>query len=68
MLVGKNCDNVINNELLVDSWSEEYVQNNETGETELVEKYLGEFPIGQEKNQLASFLQYLKLRNLDYYS
>ena len=27
--------------MLVDSWSEEYVQNNETGETELVEKYLG---------------------------
>ena len=49
MLVGKNCDNVINNELLVDSWSEEYVQNKETGETELVEQYLGEVPIGQVK-------------------
>ena len=29
--------------------SEEYVQNKETGETELVEQYLGEVPIGQVK-------------------
>ena len=49
MLVGKNSESIINTELLVDNWSEDYVKNIETGETELVEEYLGEVPIGQTK-------------------
>jgi hypothetical protein len=45
MLIGKNCDNVINNELKVDGWKEEYIDNIENGETDLDDHYIGEVPI-----------------------
>ena len=51
MLVGNNCKDVINNELFVDGWVEEYVENPETGETDLIDKYMGEVPIGKTKEQ-----------------
>ena len=47
MLVGKNQESVINTELMVDGWREEYVDDSESGETELVEHHLGEIPIGK---------------------
>ena len=45
MLVGKNLKNVINSGLLVDKWSVNYVENIQTGETELVESYTGQTEI-----------------------
>ena len=45
MIVGKNLKNVINNELLVDGWKETFIDNIETGETDLVDDYIGEIPI-----------------------
>ena len=51
MLVGKNTVNVINNELLVDSWKIEYKENIETGEDDLVESYVGQVPIGKTNKQ-----------------
>ena len=45
MIVGKDLENSINSELLVDGWSQEYVDSSENGETELVETYIGEVPI-----------------------
>ena len=42
MLVGKNTVNVINNELLVDSW---------IGEDDFVESYVGQVPIGKTNEQ-----------------
>ena len=47
MLVGKNQESVINTELMVDGWREEYIDDSESGETELVEHHLGEIPIGK---------------------
>jgi hypothetical protein len=51
MLVGKNTVNVINNELLVDSWKIEYKENIETGEDDLVESYVSQVPIGKTNEQ-----------------
>ena len=44
MLVGKNTDTVINNELLVDTWE---VKHSDTGEEEIIEEYKGPSPIGK---------------------
>ena len=38
MLVGKDTRNVINNELFVDTWNVKYVENEDTGEDDLVEQ------------------------------
>ena len=46
MIIG-NEENAINSELLVDSWKQEYSENNMTGEYELTENYIGEVPIGR---------------------
>ena len=54
MLIGKNPENAINSELMVDKWTEEYVDNVETGEIEHVENYSGEVPI--EKNKEYKYL------------
>jgi hypothetical protein len=51
MLVGKNAKNVINTELKVDYWNEDYVENEETGDSDLVEQYMGEVTIGKTKEQ-----------------
>ena len=51
MIVGKNLKNVINNELLVDGWKETFIDNIETGETDLVDEFIGEIPIGETGEQ-----------------
>ena len=47
MMIGKNQESSIYSDLMVDSWSQEYVENVETGEGALVETYNGELPIGK---------------------
>ena len=42
MLIGNKKENVINNKLFVDEWEEVVVDNSETGEVDLVDKYIGE--------------------------
>ena len=42
MLVGKNTENVLNSELMVDNWAVEYKENTVTGEDDIVEKYSGQ--------------------------
>ena len=51
MLVGKNQEQVINNALVVDGWEETYVDNHETGGTDLVDNYIGEVPISETQEQ-----------------
>ena len=46
MLVGKNTENIINTELLVDNWTIIYNKNNTNGEDDIAEKYSGQVPIG----------------------
>ena len=57
MLIGKNHENAINSELMVDEWTEKYVDNVETGEIEHVENYSGEVPI--EKNKEYKYLGFI---------
>ena len=47
MLVGKDTENVINNELFVDKWIIDYKKNNDTGEDDIEESYSGQVPIGK---------------------
>ena len=47
MLIGKNTDNVINNQLHVDNWIVTYEENESTGEADLKESYNGKIPIEQ---------------------
>ena len=42
MLVGKDTKNVLHNDLYVDSWKTEYVDNVETGDDDLVETFDGQ--------------------------
>ena len=47
MLVGKNISNVVNNNLDVDNWIVQYVENKLTGEADLIENYGGKVDIGK---------------------
>ena len=47
MLVGKDTENVVNNELFVDKRNVEYKKNNDTGEDDIEESYSGQVPIGK---------------------
>ena len=51
MLVGKDTENLINSDLLVDSWSVDFKENIETGEDDLIENYQGLVPIGKTEEQ-----------------
>jgi hypothetical protein len=51
MIVGKKQENIINNKLFVDGWKEDYIENIETGEINLVDNYIGEVPIEEVKEQ-----------------
>ena len=51
MLIGKKPEEVINNALFVDGWKEDYVENKETGEMDLVEQYIGDVELEQVKEQ-----------------
>ena len=61
MLIGKNHENAINSELMVDEWTEKYVDNVETGEIDHVENYSGEVPIEKSKEYkyLGFFISYI---------
>ena len=50
MLIGREPNNLINSDLKVDCWKEEYVESIETGETQLIDKYLGEVSMGELQN------------------
>ena len=51
MLVGKNIENVLNSDLMVDDWDIKYEDNIETGESDLIETYLGQIPIKKTEEQ-----------------
>ena len=51
MIIGKQIEKLRNNKIYVDKWSEEYIENEDTGETELVEKYVGKTPLEEVKEQ-----------------
>ena len=51
MLVGKNSEEIISNELLVDDWIVDYTENKETGETEIVETFNGQVPMSKTGEQ-----------------
>ena len=50
MLVGKDIENVINSDLMVDNWKVEYKEN-DNGEDEFLESYVGQVPIGKTDEQ-----------------
>ena len=50
MIIGKETDRVRSNKIHVDKWSEKYVENEDTGETELEETYVGKIEI-EEVNE-----------------
>jgi hypothetical protein len=47
MLVGKDTENVVNNELFVDKWIIDYKKNKDTGKDDIEETYSGQVPIGK---------------------
>ena len=49
MVIGKNREKVINTELFVDKWEEEYSENPEKGEMDLVERYIGKVMLEEVK-------------------
>ena len=51
ILVGKDIKNIINSNLMVDKWSVDYEENEETGEYDLSEKYCGATDIMKTKEQ-----------------
>ena len=51
MIIGHHIENLRNNPVYVDCWKEEYIENSETGEIDLNEKYIGEVPIEQVQQQ-----------------
>ena len=57
MLIGGKANNLINSDLKVDCWKEEYVESIETGETQLIDKYLGEVSI--EKTTEHKYLGFI---------
>ena len=57
MLVGKDIKNVVNNELLVDSWSIDYQENTDTGEDDLIESFNGQVAIDKtEEHKYLGFV------------
>ena len=57
MLIGKNSENVINNDLHVDNWKVEYVYNKTTGVVDLCESYDGKVKI--EKAEEYTYLGFV---------
>ena len=51
MIIVKNHENVIKTELFVDKWEEEYSENPEKGEMDLVERYIGKVMLEEVKEQ-----------------
>ena len=57
MLIAKNSEKVITNDLYVDIWSKEHKENVETGEADLVERFAGQVPM--EKVQEQKYLGFV---------
>ena len=51
MIIGKELENVRNNKIYVDGWTEEYFENEATGDIELKEKYVGKIAVEEVKEQ-----------------
>ena len=51
MLICKKPENVLNSQLTVDDWKVEHKDNDLTGESDLVETFQGQVPIGKTDNQ-----------------
>ena len=51
MIIGKGQENFRINPIYVDNWSEEYIENNLTGETDLEEKFEGKIKVEQVQQQ-----------------
>ena len=51
MLISKRPETVLNSQLAVDSWNTEHIENMNTGESELDEKYEGRIQIDKTENQ-----------------
>ena len=51
MVIGKNKEKVKNDKIFVDGWTEEYSENETSGEIELLEKYIGKVSIEEVKEQ-----------------
>ena len=51
MLVGKNCDDLVDTELFVDNWKVEYEDDAISGQTEIVERFCGQIPMAQTDEQ-----------------
>ena len=51
MNIGKDLEYIKNNRIYVDKWSEEYIEDTETGEIELNENYTGKVAIKEVKEQ-----------------
>ena len=51
MVIGKRKENFRSNPIYVDTWTEEYIENEKTGEIELDEKYVGKVQIEEVENQ-----------------
>ena len=57
MLIGKDTENVVNKELMVDHCSIDYVKNSDTGEDDIVENYIGQVSI--EKTNEHKYLGFV---------
>ena len=64
MLVGKNVETILTTSLCVDKWSVEHVEDQLTGETDLVESYTGQVEIGKCTEQ--KYLGFLLSSSGDY--
>ena len=51
MLVGKNCIDVINSDIVIDKWSVKHTENAKNADNDLVEEYDGKVAIGKTENQ-----------------
>ena len=51
MLVGKNCEDVVNSDIVVDNWNVKHKDNPENSDNDLVEEYGGKFAIEKTENQ-----------------
>ena len=51
MLVGKNCEDVVNSYIFVDKWNVKHIDSPENSDDDLLEDYGGKVAIGKTENQ-----------------
>ena len=57
LLIGKNKNGVLNSDLVVDSWTAEYVDNLNTGDYDIIETFDGKVPIeNTDKHKYLGFV------------